>query len=252
MSTPLHQRLTNELREAIRSGGYPPGSRLPSEHELARSHRVARSTVRRALAALDAEGAIASRRGTRRVVLGEPLMQPFAELHSFSAWARSLGARPAGRVVRLARRRPDPAEAEVLGLAADELVHELVRVRLLDEQPVMIERSVFVESVGTLLGSVQLERESIYERLAGHGVLFARARHTIDAVPASAEDAELLDVAPGAPLLRDRRRTTAADGRPLEWSDDRYRGDAVAFVVENSAASSSLGRVLTEEDDGPR
>lgn len=251
-SFPLHRRLADELREGIVSGVYPAGSQLPSEHELARRHGIARSTVRHALETLRSEGAIAAQRGTRRVVLGEPLTQSFSELISFSTWARSLGEKPGGRVVRLVRRPATENDSATLALGDGADVFDLVRVRLLGETPVMVERSTFVEEVGSLLGAVQLEQESIYERLAELGIVFARARHTIDAVSADAEDARLLSVPRRTPLLRQRRRSTATDGRPLEWSDDRYRGDAVAFVVDNAAGSSQLGRLLAQEPDEGR
>ena len=36
--------------------------------------------------------------------------------------------------------------------------------------------------------------------------------------------------------------TTTHEGRPVEWSDDRYRPDAVSFTVHNSIGSNALVR----------
>ncbi len=121
----------------------------------------------------------------------------------------------------------------------------LVRVRLLNGRPVMIERTAFVPRVGTLVRTADLRTGSIYEHLAGHGIDVAQARHVIDAVPAGTLDAELLGVARRTPLLRDRRLGLAPDGEPIEWSDDRYRPDAVAFGVDNAATASPLTRLST-------
>jgi len=44
------------------------------------------------------------------------------------------------------------------------------------------------------------------------------------------------------PLLRERRLTTDQTGVPVEWSDDRYLGSAVAFSVHNSTAVNALSR----------
>jgi GntR family transcriptional regulator len=74
--------------------------------------------------------------------------------------------------------------------------------------------------------------------------VFAHGRHAISAVVADREDAGLLGVEPGAPLLRQLRRATSAAGEPLEWSDDRYRGDAVSFTIDNADAA---GRALAAE-----
>ena len=48
----------------------------------------------------------------------------------------------------------------------------------------------------------------------------------------------------GVPLLRQVRRSTALEGTPLEWSDDRYAGEAVSFVIENSSSSRHTARVI--------
>ncbi|MGY0235268.1 GntR family transcriptional regulator [Longispora urticae] len=231
--------LAAELRAAITDGTYPPGSRLPSESELAERHDVSRGTVRQTFALLRADGLIASHQGARRTVLAAPRVQSFAELRSFSLWARSLGETPAGRKIALVRREASPGERDALG---EDRIHHLTRVRLLSGRPVMIERTAYVDRVGALVAGIDTDTESICERLGELGIVFAHAEHTLDAVPADEEDAALLGCAPGTPLLRERRRTTDPDGRPLEWSEDRYLGDAVAVTVHNSVAASVLER----------
>ena len=49
-------RIAAELAEAIGSGVYPPGQRLPSEHALAEQFGVNRHTIRRSLASLCSQG----------------------------------------------------------------------------------------------------------------------------------------------------------------------------------------------------
>ena len=245
LDSPQHRRIAEALRRAIRSGAYPRGTQLPSERELAEQFDVSRGTVRQALGTLRAEGVIASRRGARGVVLSEPRAQSFSELVSFSAWARSLGEEPSGRVVELVRRYADEADARRLDVAEGDPVFSLVRVRMLGGAPVMIERTTFVESIGRLVASVDLESDSIYARLADFGVVLAQARHYVSAIAADEDDAELLGIEPGTPLLRQVRRTTSPEGVPVEWSDDRYLGDAVSFVLENSSGSRHATRVIS-------
>ncbi|MGH3189442.1 MAG: UTRA domain-containing protein [Streptosporangiaceae bacterium] len=64
------------------------------------------------------------------------------------------------------------------------------------------------------------------------------------AVPATAADARLLGIQPRVPLLRERRLTMDLAGVPVEWSDDRYLGSAVAFSVRNSITVNVLSRTL--------
>lgn len=237
-----YQQVAEELRTAVVAGRYPPGSRLPSESELAAAFGVARGTVRQALATLASEGLVSTRRGVRRLVLDRPRVQAFNELRSFSEWARALGEVPGGRVVALVRREATPAEAEQLDSIG---VYHLTRVRLLSGRPVMIERTAYPERIGALVAGMDPERESITQRLEELGVRFANAAHTLSAVSATAEDARLLDLRPRAPLMRELRLSTDPDGVALEWSEDRYLGTAVAFTVHNSVHQNTLIRGLS-------
>ncbi len=245
-SASLYRKVAEDIKAAIAAGEYAAGTRLPSEHELAERYSVSRGTIRQAFAALRAHGVIASRRGARRGVVGGPRGQSFGELLCFSRWARASGEPPSGRVIAITRREAKPSECEALGLPPGAVIYHLTRVRLLSGQPVMIERTAFPDQVGALVAGIDADHQSIYERLEELGVVFADAEHIIDSVPASADDARLLGCRPRVPLLRERRRTTDPSGVPLEWSEDRYLGSAVAFTVHNSVAVSALSRLPTQ------
>ena len=203
---------------------------------------MSRGTIRQAFAALRADGVIASRRGARRVVIGGPRVQSFGELLSFSRWARAMGEVPGGQVVALQRRAAKPLEAERLAIDPGAPIYHLTRVRLLSGRPVMVERGVYPDRVGVLVAGMDLDKDSITERLEELGIVFAEAEHVIDAVAASAQDARLLGVSPRVPMLRERRLTSNLTGVPVEWSDDRYLGSGVAFSVHNSVAVNALSR----------
>lgn len=232
----LHVQISNDLRRQIAVGELGVGDPVPSEAQLCERYAVSRGTVRQALAALRADGAIGGGRGKPPVVRPPVTSQDFFELVSFSAWATALGREPGQRTLELARRPATPDVADALALDPGAPVVEALRVRLLDGQAVMLERSRFVEPVGRLLFDYDLDEGSIYAYLQADGVDLNRARQMIDAVPADERDAEHLGVDVGSPLLRVRRRTTDRDGEPLEWSEDRYRGDAMTFTVESAVA----------------
>ena len=59
----LYQVIARQLREQLQRGDLTPGSAVPSESQLRRSHGVSRSTVRRALAVLEHEGLIVTEHG---------------------------------------------------------------------------------------------------------------------------------------------------------------------------------------------
>jgi len=108
-----------------------------------------------------------------------------------------------------------------------------LRLRFLDGDPTMLERSCFREDVGDLLFGIDIDAGSITERLAAAGVGYAEFVQEIDAVAADKVDAEHLGVAEGAPLLRQRRTALDRSGRPTEYADDRYRPDLVTFTTRD-------------------
>ncbi|QFU88512.1 HTH-type transcriptional repressor YvoA [Amycolatopsis sp. YIM 10] len=234
---PLHRTLAAELRRRIREGELAVGDSLPSEAQLCLEFGASRGPVRQALSALREEGLIGGGQGKRAVVLDAVPAQPFETFLSFTRRAELTGHVPGQRLHEIALRRPEPAIAAALGVEPETHVVQLIRLRLLDGRPAMLERMNYTEPVGRPLLEADLNAGSIYALLLARGVDLHSARHTFDAVAADALDAELLEVPEGAPLLRERRMTADSAGTPLEWSEDRYRPDLATVTVTNTRSS---------------
>ena len=65
---PLHQQIRRAIARPILAGAWPPGSRIPSEHELMARYGVSRMTVNRALGSLAEEGLVERKRKAGTVV----------------------------------------------------------------------------------------------------------------------------------------------------------------------------------------
>lgn len=242
-----HEEIADELRLAIDREEYAVGSLLPAETELAAHYGVSRGTIRQAIAALTTDGLIGSRQGARRVVLANRRSQTFTELRSFAQWARAMGREATGHVVAQQYRPATKEDAVRLQLRAGTPVLHVLRVRGLDGEPVLLERTVYADWISPAVEAIEPDCPSVTQRLYDNtGLVFAYGEHIIDAVAAGALDAELLSVRRTSPLLRVRRVTTTHEGRPVEWSDDRYRSDAVSFSVHNSIGNNALARKAAE------
>ncbi|GAA1776046.1 GntR family transcriptional regulator [Leucobacter iarius] len=233
---PLHAQLYDAMIERIRTGEWVQGERVPSEKSLIAEFGTSRGPVRQALAALRAEGMIVGGRGAPPRVQRLVPSQSFETFLSFTEWANHLGYVPGQQVIEAARRPATEEIARDLQLTEGDPVVEIVRLRLLDGKPAMLERSLFPFWVGKHLLTADLDRGSIYQHLSALYITPVRARHTIDAVAAHQLDAEWLGVVPGNPLLRARRIAFDAHGALIEVADDRYLPSMATFVIENSAA----------------
>ncbi|WP_162903669.1 GntR family transcriptional regulator [Leucobacter sp. wl10] len=236
------ERIAETIRAEISEGRWPVGMKLPSEKALSERFRVTPGTVRIALRTLVEEGSIDGTRGARKTVIGTPAPpEPFDQFRSFAQWAIQQQRVPGGIVRSKAWVAGDPADAENLGVEAGANVLRIVRLRTLDGEPVMIERTHYREAVGRAVEQLSDDCPSVTVALAENpGIIFARAQHVFAATAASAEDAAMLDVSPGTPLLSHRRISLDRRGVPLEWSEDRYRADVIGVAVGNSWAVNPL------------
>ncbi|SDH28395.1 GntR family transcriptional regulator [Agrococcus jejuensis] len=217
----------------IASGAVAVGSRLPSEATLAARHDVARGTVRKALAHLQRRGVVAPQRGAGWVVQSPVRAYGLAGFRSFAQWARSRGLEPGGLVVASADAIADAALARRMRIPVGDAVLHVTRVRTLDGQRVMVERSTYPSWVAPVVRDQPRDAPSVAELLADAGFAEAEGSHRLDAVAASSDDARLLGVPRSSPLLLVDRHAIGADGRTIDVSDDRYLPGTVTFEVRS-------------------
>lgn len=144
------------------------------------------------------------------------------------------------KTLEVALREPGSRAAEHLGVPAGAKVVEVLRVRFFDGTPAMIERTSFVPEVGRPLFDFDTDA-SIFAFLTADGVDLHGARQTIDAVAATNEDAELLNQAPGTPLVRERRLTSSADGQPSAKCRPRNQGRAHHRILPRRRGATAGG-----------
>jgi GntR family transcriptional regulator len=245
---PRHAVIARTLRDQIREGVLEPGSPLPSEARLMEQFAVSRGTVRHALSALRAEGLIMVSRGRVPVVRRHGLVQSFDTLVSFSRWATQMGRVPSARTLELTRHPADGEAAEQLEIEPGTPIFSYTRLRLMDGDPVLVERCSFIESAGRLLLDCDLDTQSVYEQLAQRGVQVVEAQQTISAIAAGAQDAELLEIPRRSPVLSVRRRAATADATVVEWSHDHYRADVFEITVHNEDVLARSGIALRTEE----
>lgn len=237
MAEAVYTQIADDLRAQIVAGTLRAGDDVPTEAELAERWRTSRGPIRNALATLRAEGLIETGRGRPARVVARKANQAVDVSVPFTRWARELGVTPGAQTQELSLRRAGDL-APALEVDRDATIVSVVRLRLLDGRPTMLERLAYTEDVGRRLFDVDLDAVSITEHLAARGHPIVSLQHVIDAVAADDQDAALLRVPRGTPILRLTRTSRDADGRIFEASEDRYLSEVVRFTVAASGIST--------------
>jgi GntR family transcriptional regulator len=205
---------------------------LPSDAMLCEEFGVSRMTARNAVQRLAQEGIVYRVPGRGTFVAEPPVHRQAGNLLSFTEEMRRRGRVPSSRLLDRSVREPRPAEASWLQLQPDTLVIAVRRLRVADEEPMAIEEAVFPAALTTLLEAADLERRSLHDTLVEGGHVPTMGRARLGAEAAGADDATLLGVPLGSPLLVEKRVIHDQDGRPLELCESRYAGDRYGLDVQ--------------------
>lgn len=224
---PRYYEIEQSLRGRVAE--LQPHSPLPSEAQLCAEFGVSRMTARAAVQRLVQDGLVYRVPGRGTFVAAPRANRTAGHILSFSDEMRRKGRVATSRVVEKRRRRATGDEERRLGV--DDVV-VLRRVRLADGKPLALERAVFpAERVSEAL-EANLERESLFEALVAAGLVPTSGSAALAAEAATPEDARLLRVRRGAPLLVERRLIHDQDGKPLEWTESRYVGARYGIDVD--------------------
>jgi len=236
-----YRAIAEELRASFVRSNFPDGHPLPSEHELCAAYGASRTTIRGALNWLEKQGLVVRRQGSGTFYRSPSLAKHLGSVVDFHTEALKAGRRPRTRVLSLIVRPPSPAEASVFGPEdARGGITELRRLRSLDGEPGVLQRSYLSAALLGRVTAGQLHDKSLYGFLAQRrGVTIHSIEETLEPALAEGEDAELLRVAPGTPVFRSHRMARDAGGRLVELSDNLIRGDIYHFTVRRTAGEDA-------------
>ena len=226
---PHHRRIEQILRERITS--LRPGDRLPSDTELVAEFGVSRMTARGAMQRLAEEGLVARQPGRGSFVAAPSAHRRADRLMTFTREMARRGRTPSSRLLARAIRPSTRREAHALDLAIGEPIVEIRRIRLADAEPIALESTILVGSCAAAVMTADLEHGSLHEAITRGGQTLRRGTGTVTAAAATAEDARLLDIRRGDPLLVERRVIADVDGRRIEATESRYPAGRYALDV---------------------
>lgn len=249
---PLFQQFKDYILARIRSGEWPPGTKIPSENTLVRELGVSRMTLNRGLRELMHEGFIARVHGVGTYVRDLPHQTSLIELRNIADEIRALGHEHSADIIKAGDAVATRDLSERFGVAAGSNLFHVVLVHNQDGVPVQIEnRFVNPEIVPDFL-------DQDFTKLTPTGYLVSVApvgelEHVVKARMPTPEEQDLLDIEPAEPCLVLHRRSwswgmvvsvvtfTYPAGR-YELRG-RYRTTAMGTLAESHSHRPVLGEI---------
>jgi GntR family phosphonate transport system transcriptional regulator len=220
------RRVADAIRADISSGAIE--EQLPPEVVLAARHGVNRHTVRRAIAALSAEGLLRPERGRGTFVNAQPprVAYPIGQRVRFRENMMKQSIEPSGRLIGSERVVADARHAALLDVAAGTPLHKLERLAVIDGMPVSCSTSLFSAERFPGIIAAYAETGSVTQALEKSGVSDYRRQETrVTAERVSPGDADLLQCAGDAIVLITNAVDVDMDGKPVQHVRTRFLAD---------------------------
>jgi GntR family transcriptional regulator len=219
-----------QVREYVRGliDGAEPGSPAPSERELVQHFGVARMTVRQALDALVSEGLLERVPG-RGTFVAHAKVDVQMRLSSYTEEMGRRGMKPESRTLLARMESAGPGVARALEIGEGDKVVHWQRLRLADGIPMCVEDAYLSESIVPKFLDQSLP-SSLYVDLHRRDLLPTWGEDSVSASLARPEEAELLAIREGDPVLSIARRSFAAQ-IAVEVSRSTYRADRFTLWV---------------------
>ena len=197
-------------------------------------------TVRRALSELVNEGLLVREQGRGSFVVQRRVQEQLGHLLSFSETVRGQSLSAESRVLDF-QVVLDSEVTKKMGVTSDEELVRLHRLRLIGQEPFVLQTTYVRHRLCPDVVQHGLRDDSLYKTLEeDYGLLLGEATGTVEAVPCSDYEAQMLAISEGAPVLLFEQLTYLQDGSPVEYSRSIYRGDRYRFTTKLARSKSSV------------
>lgn len=222
-------QVSAEIEQRIRDGIYVSAQKLPSEYDLAKEFDCSRLTVRKAIDELIKKNILVKRPGKGSYVMTQQKIQSGrAGLQGFTEAARAYGKTSKTEVISFEHfEEPSEEILQALQVAPDQSIYELVRRRMLDEEPMTVEKIYLGEEYVKDFSKEDFQG-SLFQ-LIEQQVEIAYSHQEVEAILVEPEISSLLDVPVGSPLLQVHSITYAIDATPILYDISFYRADRYTF-----------------------
>ena len=229
---PLYQQVDNIIRQRLIDNVWKPGEALPSKMQLAAELDVSQGTVRKALNDMVSENLLSRRQGLGTFVSEHTERRA---LFLYFSIVGNDGSRllPESKILECEETDPTPEEIQKLELNEGEMVVRFCRIRFFNDIPTIFETIALpLEHFPGFGTEVEPPNNLFRFYQSQYGVTVAKAEEHLRAILANAEEAVLLGIENGQPLLEIDRVAKMLDGRPVEWRISHCDNTNYRYVTE--------------------
>lgn len=228
-------RIAHEIADAIGSGVYAPGARLPSEQYLANQYGVNRHTVRRSLATLGQLGLVRSTQGSGTYVEEFAVDLVLKKRTRYRQSLEQSGVKGGMQVLKALKETANAEVAKALRLPDGHPVLHLVVLGDGGGQPLHVSDRFFPLPRFQGLDAYLQETGSITQSFERFGISdYTRRQSRISARMPTAEVASHLQQPAGRPTLHVTSVNVDTKDVPIEYASAWFAGDRVTLTVDHS------------------
>lgn len=244
---PKPRERAGELLEAyLQEQQLTPGERLPSERDLCERWGLSRSTLRSAMLRLEKEGVLFSKQGSGTYLAQPKYTRNLQGLLSMSQSAAEQGRMVTTRLLDLKRTECDKTLAKRFGQMLGYPLYKVVRLRMVDGGPLMVETAFIPAERAEGLERKNLEERSLFSLLEEeYGMIPAQGEEKIGITYATADEAELMEIPEESPLFWIVSQTYDQSGQLMEYCRAVARPDRmrITSVLKQRDATEGEGEL---------
>lgn len=230
---PLYKKLSEQIREQIRTGYYKPGDKLPSESELCKKYGVSRITVRNALKNLAEEKLLVKYHGKGTFVAYPEKIEVMESGNSFTKSCQRMNAVPSTKVISMTVKEAGIWIAKKLGIEETDKMLCIKRLRMVDGIPTIWEIDYFRMNFLFLLEE-DLETVSLLETIHKKtGIVCEVSEDIFDVAEAEKEIAMYLDCLLSTTLLRVCQTVYGGEGNVVYFNEQYILTDQYKYAVRS-------------------
>ncbi|MCI1858638.1 MAG: GntR family transcriptional regulator [Sporolactobacillus sp.] len=232
---PVYYQIERYIEKLIETNDLKEGDRVPSEKEFTDRFQVSRMTVRQAVMDLVNAGVLIRQKGKGTFVAGQrKIEKQLSGLNGFTEDMQARGMKPDSHLLDFRQLKPPKKVGEKLALTENASVLEIRRIRFADKQPMALETTYVPPSLVPGFTAEDANR-SLYDYIEKVSrKTIDHADQTLEATLVTPEDAVLLDLPKGSPVLLIERLSWLKEGTACEFTKSLYRADRYKFVIHVS------------------